>query len=678
MSDRPHQQKTTRKLGRLSSLGIREVMHAALFLPEQYEDLTELVRSARQICDEPRPIRLRLAEGYRTYYDRVPRMVLDVADSTGERFRATIFGDTKVWMEMLKDRTEGVFTVTGSEYAGRWDLRVRELIEDEWVGTVRPRYAGAKQLITPETTRKLIGGLLDEAIPLAARYISSQMAPDVPISEVLRQVGAAKWTIEMLLQQAHRPFSLRHAEHAKKVLKRLAAIAVLRQLHSDSIDETEASRPVSLRTIQHRIAQLPFSNLTEDQARAINAIADGMSDRFPLRALCTGEVGTGKTCVAGVIAAATVDAVPGGGRVVILCPNGLIATQFFEEIRSYFPDITMQLVTGETPPDTTLDASILIGTSAILHRAIGRSPDLVVVDEQHRWSRDQREATLAIGTHLLELSATPIPRSLALVRYGRMKVIQMKQTHARKEIITKVCTESAKRPMFGAIHKHIGRGGLVLVVHPKREASSKEEVDTDLLGKQAGNQRKAPGGISDRHSVSEALPRWNALYPGLVTSLTGDDDQGTKDRIISDLKEGRGKICLCTTVVEVGITIPELYMIVIVCPERLGLMQLHQLRGRLARKGGKGLCILYSPDPINEKQRKRLEYFASTNDGFALAEFDMYERGIGDLSARSSKQSGSDDTFLFGIKMDAAMLDEVAPLVAKWTAAGGMTAAANH
>jgi len=169
--------------------------------------------------------------------------------------------------------------------------------------------------------------------------------------------------------------------------------------------------------------------------------------------------------------------------------------------------------------------------------------------------------------------------------------------------------------------------------------------------------------------VQQARERWEALYPGKVGSLTSDDEEGVKTQVLQALKDRRIQICLCTTVIEVGITIPELFHIVIVCPERLGLMQLHQLRGRVARGGGKGHCILYCPEPINEKQRRRLEFFASTTDGFELAEYDMRERGIGNISATSSKQSGSDDTFLYGVKMDVNSLDDVVPLVTQWKAA---------
>lgn len=658
--------KKPRGIGRLASLGLRETMHAALFLPEAYDDLAKVATSAQALGEVPTPIRLRVAQGMRGYYDRVPRLVLDVMDDHGDRYRATIFGDTKQWREQLTENPVGYFMATASQYAGNLELRIRERIEDEWAGRVRPRYAGVKQVIAPETTRKTVHRLLGEAIPLAAEFIQAQVAVRVPIEEVLRQIGAQRWDLHALLEQAHRPATLQHGLYAQKVLKRLAAIGALQRLHADSLESTIAGKPLSLSTLDRRIAQLPFSNLTDDQRQAISSIAQGMSSHLPLRALCTGEVGTGKTCVAGVIAAATVDAVPGGGRVVVLCPNGLIATQFHEEISSYFPDIPMQLVTGETSTATALDAPVLIGTSALLHRPIGRAPDLVIVDEQHRWSRSQRESVMAPDSHLLELSATPIPRSLALVRYGRMNVIQMKQTHAVKDIRTKLCGAAKRKEMFGAIHRQITAGRLVLVVHPKREAGTKKDASVDLLGKEKRVEKQTPGAISDRHSVYEAFPRWDALYPGLVSTLTSDDDQATKNRIISDLKAGRGQICLCTTVVEVGITIPELFVIVIVCPERLGLMQLHQLRGRLARKGGQGLCVLYSPDPLNEKQRRRLEYFAQTNDGFTLAEFDMFERGIGDLSSRSSRQSGADETFLFGVKMDAVMLDEVAPLVSRW------------
>lgn len=663
-----------KRLGRLASLGPKEPWQVALFLPESYEDFTQPLDSALDLDRDPRPVWLTIAGPCRAYYDRVPRLVLPVSDDDGGTINATIFGDTKEWMTRLEVGKRACFLATGKDWQGRWQIEIRELVEDEWVGRIRPKYTGKKQVITPQTTRTTVLGLLPDAIPRAATFIQAELDAPVELSEVLRQVGAAGWSLEQLLRQAHQPLSMRHALHAQRVLKRVAAVGGLQRMHRER-GGTQA-HPIVHTTIAQRIEALPFERLTDDQHSAIARLSAEMARPAPLRALLGGEVGSGKTSVCAVLAAATVDAVPtaegspGGGRVLILCPNTLLAKQLHSEISSYYPDIPMQLVIGKTASAEQLDAPILVGTSALLFRDTGRQRfDLVVVDESHRWSREQREHHVHPGTHLLEMSATPIPRSMALVRYGKSLVIHMKQTHAEKRFHTHTFEgDAGRREMFKRLHASIKRGQRVLVVHPKRDASEVDGVDKDLLGREVETAApaKPKGGIDDRHSVGKARERWEAMYPGLVGALTSDDDEVAKDRTLTALKDGRIQILLCTTVIEVGITIPELFIIVVVCPERMGLMQLHQLRGRVARGGGDGHCVLYSPEPLAPKQRERLEFFSNTTDGLELAEYDMRERGIGDLSAGSSKQSGADETFLFGIKMDVESLDEVAPLVERW------------
>lgn len=663
-----------KRLGRLTRLGPTELWQVPLLLPESYEDLSEVCESGHELTRELAPIRLTITGHHKAYYDRVPRLVIPVRDAAGEDFSATIFGDTKIWIEQLAEVREATFLATGKEWNGRTQIEIREMVETEWVGRIRPRYPGIKQVITPQTARRSVLTLLPEAIPGAAAFIARELNAPMPIAEVLRQVGASGWTLEQLLLQAHQPHSMRHAQHAQKVLRRVAAIGSLQRMHQ--APSQDHANPIHHTSIDQRIAQLPFERLTDDQLMAITTISAAMAASTPTRALCTGEVGSGKTCVAAVLAAATVDV---GGRVLVLCPNTLLAKQLFSEMSSYYPDIPMQLVIGETATDAQLDAPILIGTSALLFRDTGTEAfSLVVVDEQQRWSRDQREHHVHPGTHLLEMSATPIPRSLALVRYGRSLVVPMKQTHAEKRFHTHIFVgQDGRRRMFSRLSGNIDRGDIMLVVYPKRDADdASESAPTDLLGKpDAGSTPKAAkGAIDDRHSVAKARERWEAMYPGRVGSLTSSDDETVKTQVLDDLKARRIQACLCTTVIEVGITIPALNLIVIVCPERMGLMQLHQLRGRVARHGGDGHCILYSPDPITPKQQERLEFFAKTTDGFALAEYDMMERGIGDLGAASNRQSGADETFLYGIKMDVRSLDEVAPLVSRWRGALSATA----
>ena len=643
-----------RKLGRLASLGPKEPWQVALLLPEYHDDLTALISDVRDLEERhAKPIQFTVLSPPRATFSRsgVPRVLLEVRDGVGQDYRATIFGDTKQWLERLKGQEVIVTMATAKWWNDELYVTIEELVEPEWIGRHRPHYPGRRQVITPETARKTVTRLLPKAIPQAAAFLKEQFKPFASSDIVLADLGARGWTLEQVLEQAHLPATAAYGEHAQKVCRRLAAIGALLRMHGQGTKKV--ANPLDMSAVDKRMAQMPFA-LTNDQVGAIRELAERMAGEKPLHAIISGDVGTGKTAVAAVLAAA-VTQTP-GRRVVVMSPNTLLAEQIFAEFQKFFPDLSIWLVTGNTPTATDLSASILVGTSALLHRPTSSVPfDLVIVDEQHRWSRAQREQLVSSNSHLIELSATLIPRTQALVRYGHVHVIEMRQTARPKTFITTLYQgKQGSRELFEAIGPGIRSGDPLLVVYPKREASD----DPGAV---------PPGGISDRHSIELARQRWEEFFPGKVVTLTSDDDDAAKADAIQKITKRQAQVLLCTTVVEVGINLPNLYRIVIVCPERHGLMALHQLRGRTARHGGEGYCELLCPEPLNPDQREKLQAFCTLTDGFALAEYDLRRRGAGDLSPDSEQQSGADNTFLFGSKIDIDMLDEVLPVWQRWT-----------
>lgn len=665
-----------KRIGKLASLGLQEVAHIPLYLPTGHDDLSQVADSAHRFADQDVtfPIFLTPRTTPRAYYNGAPRITFDATDDQGDAYRVTIFGDTKEWIATLADAQRSCFLCTAKTWNGSTTLVATELVAPEWAGRLRPRYAGKPRVMTPLSVREAILEWLPRSIDDATRHVREQLARFGPIDALLADVGAKGWSIKQIIQQVHLPASAAHGRHARLVFMRLAALGTMAMLHSRV--NAPKPNPIRLRTIEQRIASMRYT-LTQDQRAAIDHIASAMQHPSQTaHVLCAGEVGTGKSFVATAIAAAVHDAGV-DRRVAILTPNAILSGQMFDELRRDFPDVDAALVIGDTPTSADLSHRVLVGTSAILFRANGVVFDLVVVDEQHRFGRGQREQLVTGGTHLVEMSATPIPRTQALIRFGRVSVVELRQTHKPKTIVTSLYEGAdGGRALFAAIAPSIRAGEPVLVVYPKRDkASAGEDEQPDLIGgstRPRAQSNQAPSGLNDRHSVEVARSRWEQLFPGKVRTLTGDDLDETKTRVLDDVVKGRAQVMLCTTVVETGVNLPNLYHIVIVCPDRHGLMGLHQLRGRVARNGGTGYCHLLSPDGLKPKQRDRLQYFCETPSGFDLAEYDLRERGAGDLSPDSDRQSGADQTFIFGTSLELQHLDDILPI---WERSQGLVAA---
>ena len=605
-----------RRLGRIAKLGPKEPWQVALLLPEYHDDLTNTAGSVPELAGRsPVPIQLAITSTPQAQFSRgIPRVSFAVTDPAGRQYGAVIFGDTKRQLARLEGIQSAMFLATAKPWGDTWSVQIEGFVEDEWVGRLRPTYPARRQVIDPDEARAVVMRLLKPAIPKACAFIEGHLAPLGPIDRLLTDLGASGWTLEQVIHQAHLPMSAAHGRHAIKVCERLAALGTLALLHAEQ-GEREGN-PIRLSTVQSRMAALPYTP-TGDQRRAIEGIAAELAKPDePARIALIGDVGSGKSTPLAVLCAAVAD--QPGRRVMVLSPNELLANQLYREIQGYYPDLDIALVTAATAAEANLTAAVLVGTSALLHRDTGGHVDLLVVDEQHRFGVSQREQHVSASTHLIEMSATPIPRTQALIRFGRVKTFELREMPVPKTFITKLREgKQGARATFASVAPALEAGEVVLVVYPKREGE--DDGEQDLLGKRTASKKTA-GGIDDNHSVQMARARWEAMFPGRVGSLTSDDDADTKNAVVKQFVEGDIQILISTSVVEIGLTLKNLYRMVIVCPERFGLMSLHQLRGRLARLGGEGHCDLLCPEPLNSDQREKLQTFASTTDGFAQAE----------------------------------------------------------
>lgn len=435
------------------------------------------------------------------------------------------------------------------------------------------------------------------------------------------------------LNELHNPVSIERANRLMGLFKRLNAMTVASKLDATNIEKADCFNAT---TLENRLSVFPFQ-LTDEQQQVAKEISAKLNTGFGMRHMLVGDVGTGKTAVYASVVASAVDA---GARSAILLPNLPLATQVFKEMSQWYPDIRMSLVTGETTDKSDLRSSqVIIGTTAILARDIGHI-NLSVVDEQQKYSREQREQMLSSRSHLLEVSATPIPRSVALVKHGALSISTLTQNHSGKTIHTDLRVGHDRTELMSDIRQAVGRDEKVFVIYP-----AKDDNEMELK------------------SVKMDFAKWESMFPGKVRVLHGDMSGEQKESALADMKEGRANVLVSTTVVEVGVTVPNTTRLIIEHPERFGLVTLHQLRGRLVRNGGVGYCHLVSDEPLPDTADKRMRVFCETLDGMKLAEQDMILRGSGDVLGHGD-QSGNTLGCMYNHKIEVGELARAAEFIA--------------
>lgn len=646
-------QKKIDPLGRLKSFGLSEPWQVALLLPTGWDDMTRLVEQF-----DPTAVPLgncvvigTLSGNVKTSFSGgSPRTYGRLVDPVGRQLGFSLFGDTREFQKKLYANKERVVMYGEMElYKNECQLRNPAIINERWIGKLRPRYPGKPSVIGPDLVRARVLSLLKESIPTAADFLSKELGEFGERSRLVEIAGLPRWAIGQMIYQAHLPHSLEYGQKATKGLERLASLGIIKAAQSNR-GTPSRDGAVQTRDWRKRSASIPFS-LTDEQEQAICDAINGLGDPAPMRHLLSGDVGTGKTAVYGTVAAAVIDA---GGTVVILLPNESLAGQVAREFTSWWPDINLQLVTGNTQV-AEVTAPLVVGTTAILFRNVA-APSLMIVDEQQKMSREQREQLVGPATNLLEVTATCIPRTQALVRYGVVKVSRLTKCHTEKYIHTKIWHRNEWPKVATGIKETIAAGDQVLYVYPLREQSDKETGEPDPENKQ---KNKRP----ELNNATDVYEKWQKVAPGRVRLIHGQMSGDEKAAALDDMVAGRASVLIATTVVEVGINLPKLRRVVIVHPERHGLSALHQIRGRAARLGGDGWCDLFLPNPIKDDTLERLQVLEKTQNGFEVAEHDMRLRGIGDLSSGSDKQSGSDGTFLYGRPVSIDILDEVIALI---------------
>jgi ATP-dependent DNA helicase RecG len=523
-------------------------------------------------------------------------------------------------------RKGDVLLLTGQVrfFHGR-QLQPREFVNlgDDEQGTEGGRVLAvypATEGMSVRVLRGLVESHLDALLPLVEEYLPA---------DVMR--GAGVPPLPEALRMVHRPSSIGEAMRgrARLAYEELLFVQILqRRANALARVARDGIEFTNRRELTSRLKDvLPF-HLTGAQARAIREIVADMCSPRRMHRLLQGDVGSGKTIVA---LFAALLAMENGWQAAIMAPTELLAEQHARTFTQLLQplDIRPVLVTGSLGARERADAARVLGANAPVlavgtHALVQESTvfarlGLAVIDEQHRFGVEQRKALGAKGRDpdTLLMSATPIPRSLALTLYGDLDVsILDEKPPGRIPITTALRPESARERVLRFVDAEIAKGRQAYVVYPVIEESEK----TDLKAATTSFAELAGGPFAHRRV---------ALMHG---RLAADE----KDAIMRDFRDAKIDLLVATTVIEVGIDVPNATVMLVEHPERFGLSQLHQLRGRVGRGGDAAYCILLGD--VSPESAARLKVFVDTEDGFAIARADLQLRGMGDLFGE--RQSG--------------------------------------
>ncbi|SOE64093.1 ATP-dependent DNA helicase RecG [Streptomyces sp. OV198] len=526
---------------------------------------------------------------------------------------------------------------------------------DSWAGALIPIYPATAKLESWKIAKSVQTVLL-----------SAQEAVD-PLPDSLRD-GRGLVPLPEALLKIHRPHTKADIHDARARLKWDEAfvlqVALARRRHADAQLPAVARLPKPDGLLTAFDAKLPFT-LTEGQQKVSKEIFDDLATEHPMHRLLQGEVGSGKTMVALRAMLAVVDA---GGQAAMLAPTEVLAQQHHRSITEMMGELAEGGMLGGSEHSTkvvlltgsmgaagrrqalldlvTGEAGIVIGTHALIEDKVQfHDLGLVVVDEQHRFGVEQRDALRGKGKqppHLLVMTATPIPRTVAMTVFGDLETSVLDQLPAGRSPIASHVVPAADKPHFltrawERVREEVENGHQAYVVCPRIG----DDVDEPADPKQA--KKKSPEDEAEKRPPLAVLDIADQLATGplqglKVEVLHGRMQPDDKDAVMRRFAAGETDVLVATTVIEVGVNVPNATAMVIMDADRFGVSQLHQLRGRVGRGSAAGLCLLVTEMPEASPARQRLTAVASTLDGFELSRIDLEQRREGDVLGQA--QSG--------------------------------------
>lgn len=635
----------------LAQLNIFTLRDLICHFPRGYEDRTKLVPIEKLEPDVPACFRAMVMNTPRTSHIRkgLDLTKVQVADSTG-RLNVTFF-NSRFAAQQLEYGREYIFygAVSGDFIGYSMTNPVFEAPESQPVTTRRilPIYP-----LTAGLTNAALLRLVQQA--LAVCGLPEEILP----AEVREKYGILP--AERAYFAIHEPNSMAEAELAKKrmIFEEFfvfsAGLALMRAARKEK--KTEPYTDFDMAPFYD---SLPFT-LTGAQNRAVGEILEDFRRGIPMNRLVQGDVGSGKTMVA---AAAAYCAAGNGRQTALMAPTEILAEQHFASLSALFAPlgVSVALLTGSMTVKQKKDVreriaagevQVVIGTHALLSESTRfDNLGLVITDEQHRFGVGQRSRLSAKGEdpHLLVMSATPIPRTLALILYGDLDVSILDELPPGREPVDTFLVGESYRPRINAfIRKQVSEGHQCFVVCPAVEEN--EEL-----------------GIKAASVWAETLQQ--TVFPDLrIALLHGQMKGAEKEAAMASFARGEADVMVATTVIEVGVDVPNATLMVIEDADRFGLSQLHQLRGRVGRGKAKSYCILTTHNR-NPETLQRLKALCKTTDGFKIAEEDLRLRGPGDFFG--SRQSGLPAFRVADLGCDLAAMKDAQQASADWIDAYG-------
>ncbi|MFL7870601.1 MAG: ATP-dependent DNA helicase RecG [Anaerolineales bacterium] len=612
----------------LSKLGMHTLGDMLYYFPRRYEDYSQL-KPIKELFYGQQVTVIGAVQSVHTRPIRGGKQQLVeviLSDGTGA-LRLSWFNQP--WMANRLKQNDPI-AVSGKidQYLGRLVMNNPDFepVETESLHTNRivPIYS-----LTEKITQKWLRGLMNQVVTHWAPRVTDHLPESVRSAAKLPELSEA-------LLQAHFPDSQDKLAAARK---RLAfdeifflQMGVLRQKR-DWQSVTARIFDVPEEWMEARVKALPFA-LTNAQQRAVDDILVDLGSGRPMNRLLQGDVGSGKTVVAALAAAIVANA---GAQAAVMAPTSILAEQHFRNFSNLLagengilPQDAIRLLIGDTPEAEKEairaglqegDIKVVIGTHALLEDPVQFADlELAVIDEQHRFGVEQRAELRTKGRtpHLLVMTATPIPRSLALTLYGDLDLSIMDEMPAgRQPVSTHVLRPQERERAYTLIRSQIKSGRQAFIIYPLIEESDK--IDSRAA-------------VDDHETLSKEIFPDRKL--GLLHGRLRPDE---KDAVMRAFRDKEYDILVSTTVVEVGVDVPNATVMLIEGADRFGLAQLHQLRGRVGRGADQSYCLLI-PDHEDAVENERLQAMVESNDGFVLAERDLQQRGPGEFLG--TRQSG--------------------------------------
>ena len=634
------------KAKQFANLNIFTLEDLICHFPRGYEDRTRLVTIDKLEPDVPACFKAMVMNTPRTAHVRKGLDVtkVQVADYTA-RLNLTFFNQ-KYTTEQLQYGKEYIFygAVSGDFIGYSMTNPTFEALDSQPVMTRRvlPIYP-------------LTAGLSNASV---LKAVQQALAICNPPAEILPPHVREQYGIlpaERAYYAIHEPTSMAEAELAKRRLifeeffVFSAGLSLMRAARAN-----KRTAPYQHCDLTAFYNALPFT-LTGAQTRAIREIAEDLGRGTPMNRLVQGDVGSGKTMVA---AAAAYLAVQNGRQAALMAPTEILAEQHYDSLSKLLAQlgVTTALLTGSmTPKQKKIArdaiengaAQLVIGTHALLSEStVFQNLGLVITDEQHRFGVGQRSALSGKGDdpHLLVMSATPIPRTLALLMYGDLEVSVLDELPpGRQTVDTFLVDESYRARINAFIRKQVSEGHQCFVVCPAVEENEELEMKSATVW-------------------AETLQK--TVFPDLKVALIHGQMKGSeKESVMASFAKGEADVLVATTVIEVGVDVPNATLMVIEDADRFGLSQLHQLRGRVGRGKAKSFCILTSQSK-NPETQQRMKALCKTTDGFKIAQEDLRLRGPGDFFG--SRQSGLPVFRVASLSCDLQTLTQAQQASADW------------